>query len=123
MLREVISPSAVTDSQLVDCVTIFEKGEGGMSKKESKEAVERLFATLFFDVISAMVNAASVEGQYKRMHGAVKGLTKEEIRRLSAAAGKYYYEHAESSPNEMTKGQIESLKRKALEFALKTKHQ
>jgi hypothetical protein len=92
-----------------------------MSKKESKEAVERLFAALFFDVISAMVNAASVERQFKGIHGVVKGLTKDEIRRVSVTAAKYYAEHAELSPNEMTKSQIESLKRKALEFALKTR--
>ena len=90
-----------------------------MSKKESEEVLEGFFAEVFFDMISAMVNSASVEDQFKGIHGAFKALTKEEIRRLSEAAGRYYAEHA--SPNQMTKGQIETLKRKALEFALKTR--
>ena len=92
-----------------------------MAKKQSNEAVETLFAELFFDVISAVVKADSVEPQFRGIQQTVKGLTKDEVRRISAVAGRYFAEHAESSPNKMTKNQIATLKRKALEFALKAR--
>jgi hypothetical protein len=94
-----------------------------MAKKLPPAALEPL-ATLFsetiFDIMIAMVKAKTVETGFGKIQQAAKKLTKEEMRRIADLAGRYCAEHSNPSPGGLSKQRWATLKREALEFALKT---
>jgi hypothetical protein len=65
-----------------------------------------------------MIHADTIEPRFAKIQQAAKKLTKEEIRRLAEVAGRYCAEHSGPSPGDLSREQWETLKKRALEFAL-----
>ena len=94
-----------------------------MAKNLPPDAIETLegfFADILLNVMTGMIKAESVEPKFARIRDAARKLTKQEMQRIAAKAGKYYAEHANPSPRKLSKEEVENLKKDALEFALKT---
>lgn len=85
---------------------------------EAIEILEGLFADTLFTIMIGMVKAESVEPHYAGIREAAKRLTEDEMRRIAVVAAKHYVMLAKPSPNNLSRPQVEDLKRRALEFAL-----
>ena len=93
-----------------------------MAKKLPPSAlgpIATLFSETIYDVMVAMVKAKTVEAGFGQIQQAAKEMTKEEMRRIADLAGQYCAEHSNPSPGELSKERWATLKREALEFALK----
>jgi len=86
---------------------------------DALEPVATLYAEVLFEIMTGMVKAKTVETGFGKIQQATKKLTKEEMRRIAEIAGKYCAEHSDSSGN-LPKDRWPILKKRALEFALKT---
>jgi hypothetical protein len=84
------------------------------------EPLAKFFADILLNVMDGMISADSVQPKFAKIQEAARKLTKQEMRRIAAVAGKYYAERANPSPKRLSKEQVENLKREALEFALRT---
>jgi hypothetical protein len=94
-----------------------------MASKLPPDAIEpiaTLFGETLFDLMIAMTKAEKVESEFAKIQAAARNLTKTEIRRIADIAGLYCAEHSNPSPGKLSKERWATLKREALEFALKT---
>jgi hypothetical protein len=92
-----------------------------MAKKlspEAQKAIEGLFVDLFLSLMIGMTKSEPVEAEFGKFSGVAKKLTKEQMQRIAALAGKYYAQRASPSPNKLSKKQVAALQVKALEYAL-----
>jgi len=85
---------------------------------EALEPVARLYAESLFEIMDAMVHADTEVG-FGKIQEAAKKMTKAEMHRIADIAGKYCAEHSDSSGN-LPRERWPVLKRRALEFALRT---
>lgn len=94
-----------------------------MANKLPPDAIEpiaTLFSETLYDLMIAMAKAKSVEAEFGKIQEAAMKLTKDEMRRIADIAGLYCAKHSTPSPGKLSKERWATLKRKALEFALKT---
>ena len=93
-----------------------------MAKKLPPDAIDPLatmYGETFFDLMTAMIKSDTVEAGFAQIQEAARTLTKKEMKRIADAAGRYCAEHANPSPGEVPRNRWETLKKKALEFALR----
>lgn len=86
---------------------------------ETNEAWVTLFEETFFNLMTAMVKAESVEDDYAKLRSAVREKTTQQRRLLSRYAGEYFVKNANPGVTTVSKSETVKLKSKALEFALK----
>ena len=86
---------------------------------DALEPVARLYEEVFFEIMTGMVKAKTTEEGFGKIQQAAKKMTKDEMRRIAEIAGKYCAEHSHSSGT-VPKERWPILKKRALEFALKT---
>jgi hypothetical protein len=86
---------------------------------DALEPVATLYAEVLFEIMTGLVKAKTVETGFGKIQQAAKKLTKDEMRRIAEIAGEYCANHSHSSGN-VPKERWPSLKKRALEFALKT---
>jgi hypothetical protein len=94
-----------------------------MANKLPPDAIEpiaRLFGETLYDLMIGMTKAKSVEAEFGKIQEAAMKLTKAEMRRIADIAGLYCAKHSNPSPSKLSKERWATLKRRALEFALKT---
>lgn len=83
------------------------------------DPVARLYAESLFEIMDAMVHAKTEEKEFGKIQAATKKMTKTEMHRIADIAGKYCAEHSQTSGN-LPKERWPILKKRALEFALRT---
>jgi hypothetical protein len=91
----------------------------GALPSDAIEPIATLFAETLFESMTAMVMADTVEAGFGKIQQAAKKLTKAGMHRIADVAGRYCAEHYPSSGN-LSKDRWTALKKRALEFALKT---
>jgi hypothetical protein len=84
------------------------------------EALATLYSETLFELMIGMVKAKTVEAEFAKIQDAARKLTKDEMRRIADIAGLYCAKHSNPSPGKLSRERWAVLKRKALEFALKT---
>ncbi len=92
-----------------------------MAKKlsaDAQAAIEGLFADIFLDIMIGMTKSEPVEAKFGKFSEVAKKLTKVQMKRIAALAGKFYAQRAKPSPNKLSKEQVAALQVKALEYAL-----
>jgi hypothetical protein len=82
----------------------------------AREPLEELFAEILLSLMVGMIKSDSVEAEFAQIQESARKLTKKQMQKIAALAGKYYADHV---PNILTKEKVSSLKKRALEFALK----
>lgn len=87
---------------------------------EALDAMATLFSETLFDIMVGITQADTVEAEYAKIQEEARKLTTQEMHRIADEAAKYVVEHANPSPGEVPKHDWPALKKKALEFALKT---
>lgn len=81
-----------------------------------------LFGETLYDAMIQMIKAETVEPRFARIQQAAKKLTKSEIGRIADIAGRFCAEHSDPSPGDLSRDEWETLKKRALEFALNANH-
>lgn len=93
-----------------------------MAKKlpaETRETLGAFFEHIFFNIMIGMTKAKSVEEEHGKLGVKVKALTEERMRLVASYAGTYYAKHANPSPRRLSEQQVDDLKTKAIDFAIK----
>lgn len=85
---------------------------------ETRDVLATFFAEIFYSLMVGMMKAKYVEPELRRIKEAAANMTREEMKRISGLAGKYYAAHSRPSSGKLSHGEVEKLKRDAIEFAL-----
>jgi hypothetical protein len=85
---------------------------------DASDPLEALFGDIFLKLMNGMIRAEPVEAKFPTLGAKLKDLTRARMRRVAIIAGKYYAQHANPSPEKLSKDQVDSLKTKAIEVAL-----
>jgi hypothetical protein len=89
------------------------------SSKEVEDALTVLFEGIFYQLMIAMVKAQPYEAEYAGFHAVARNLTETQLRRIARYAAEYYAREANPSPGKVPKKRVETLKKAAIEYALK----
>lgn len=84
---------------------------------EIQAALEEFYAEIFLNIMIGMTKSDSVEAEFAKLKEATQKMTKEEMQRIAARAGKFYAQRA-NSPGKLSKKKASDLKVKALQFGL-----
>lgn len=84
---------------------------------EVQAALVDFYAEIFLNIMIGMTKSDSTEADFARLKEATQKMTKEEMQRIAARAGKFYAERTNPSKR-VSKKKAADLKVKALQFAL-----
>ena len=77
-----------------------------------------LYEDVFFEVMSAMMKADSIEVKYAQFQEASKQRTKRQLRQIARLAAEYFVKHSHIDPKKMSAERVDELKVAAIKFAL-----
>lgn len=89
---------------------------------EVREAFVKLYEDVFFELMSSMTKAASIEAKYAKFQDTAKQRTKKQLHQIARQAAEYFVDHSNPNPKKMSKERVDNLKVSAIEFALAEPH-
>jgi len=82
------------------------------------DAFVKLYEDVFFELMSSMTKAESIEAKYAKFRDAARQQTKEQLHQIAHLAAQYFVEHSNPKPKNMSKARVDDLKVQAIESAL-----
>ncbi len=86
--------------------------------KEVTEAWAVAFEKVFFNIMSGMTQAETVEADFAKLHSEVRLKTRAQLKKIARYAGDYYAEHANPNPSDLSEAEATRLMSRAMEHAL-----
>src|SRR5258707_480186 len=87
-------------------------------KPEVLAGFVNMYEELFYELMSSMTKAESVEAKYAKFQDAAKQSTKKQLHQIARSAAEYFVQHSNPKPKNMSKQKVDALKVEAIEFAL-----